>query len=233
MPLVTPGCHSFHGWLRAAAAASIVERMRHVRATSTLPVPGAGPTASAKPDATLVARAQAGDAAAARELVRRHLPVALAVARAILDDVADAEDACQDAFATVFEKLDRFDPAYAFRAWLTTIVRNRALGIRRRQRVRRTDVLGTGAGEVDAPAPASDDPRVALDRAELRARLAAAMETLTTAQREVLLLHDVQGWKHEEIAAHVGVAAVTSRTHLFKARRRLRRALGADFRSVA
>lgn len=60
------------------------------------------------------------------------------------------------------------------------------------------------------------------------ARLAAAMALLTTVQREVLVLHDVEGWKHEEIAAHIGVSAVTSRTHLFKARRRLRVALGAD-----
>ena len=182
-------------------------------------------------DTLLVARARAGDPGAARALVQRHLRVALAVARAILDDVADAEDACQDAFATVFEKLDRYDPAYAFRSWLLTIVRNRALGIRRRQRVRRADVLGTGVGEVDAPAPASDDPRVVVERAELRARLAAAMTVLSATQREVLLLHDVQGWKHDEIAAHIGVSPVTSRTHLFKARQRLRLALGAEFRA--
>lgn len=208
--------------------------MGHHQATPILQLPHARAMATAETaaapfsDAVLVARAQAGDATAARELVRRHMRVALAVARAILDDVADAEDACQDAFATVFEKLDRYDPTHAFRGWLTTIVRNRALGIRRRQRVRRAHVLGTGVGEVDAPAPASDDPRVALDRAELRARLAAAMALLTTVQREVLVLHDVEGWKHEEIAAHIGVSAVTSRTHLFKARRRLRVALGAD-----
>jgi RNA polymerase sigma-70 factor, ECF subfamily len=199
--------------------------MRHARATPVLHAtepPG---------DAVLVARAHAGDPAAARELVRRHLRVALAVARAILDDMADAEDACQDAFATVFEKLDRYDPAFAFRGWLLTIVRNRALGIRRRQRVRRAEVLGTGAGEVDAPASAADDPRTALERAELRARIAAAMDVLSATQREVLLLHDVEGWRHGEIAAHIGVSPVTSRTHLFKARQRLRLALGADFRA--
>jgi len=177
-------------------------------------------------DAELVARVLAGDAEAVRELVRRHLRAAHSVARAVLGNVADAEDACQDAFAAVFARLDQCRPASAFRPWLLRCVRNRAISIRRRQQVRRAEVLGTGAGETDAPAPAAFDPLAAAERAELRGRLAAALDTLSDVQREVLLLHDVEGWKHEEIAAHLGVRPGTSRSYLFSARRRMRAVLG-------
>jgi RNA polymerase sigma-70 factor (ECF subfamily) len=192
--------------------------------TTLVPLPA---TPTGPDDGQLVARIRAGDATAARDLVQRHLRSALAVARSILEDPADAEDACQDAFAAAFAKLDRFDPAFAFRPWLLAIVRNRAIGMRRQQHVRRAEVLGSAPGEFDAPAPAADDPRVHAERAELRAHLSAAVETLTATQREVLLLHDVEGWKHAEIAAHIGCSAVTCRTTLFKARRRLRDVLAS------
>ena len=185
------------------------------------------PDSEAGNDALLVARIRDGDTEASRELVRRHMRAALALARAILDNEADAEDACQDAFATVFMKLDRFDTAYAFRPWLLTIVRHRALGILRRRHVRRTVVLGTDVGEVDAHAPARDDPYASAVRAEFGERVAAAISTLTRRERQILLLHDIEGWKHPEIAVRLGVRPVTARTTLMRARRRMRTALGA------
>ena len=183
--------------------------------------------ADAARDAMLVMRARAGDGDAVRELVRRHLRLAHTVARAILGNAADADDACQDAFVAVLARLEQCEPAHRFRPWLIQSVRNRAISIRRRQLVRRAEVLGTGSGEVDAPAPAADDPLAAAERADLRGRLAAAMAMLPAAHREALVLHDVEGWTHDEIAAHLGIPAGTSRSHLFLARRRLRTLLGS------
>jgi RNA polymerase sigma-70 factor (ECF subfamily) len=200
-------------------------------------VPGATATeqyaAAGAYDAALVARAVAGDADAVTALVRRHLPAAYAVARAIVADHADAEDVCQDAFAAVLARLEACRPAERFRAWLLRSVRNRAICVRRWRRVRSALVLGAAPGEVDAPAPAADCPLAAAERADLRARLTAALGTLSDAQRTVVLLHDVEGWSHREIGALLDIAEGTSRTSLFAARRRLRAQLGSPLGRAA
>jgi RNA polymerase sigma-70 factor, ECF subfamily len=67
-----------------------------------------------------------------------------------------------------------------------------------------------------------------VERGELRARLLEALAELSEAQREVVLLHDLEGWKHEEIAKHLGLPAGTVRSHLHHARRHLRRNLSED-----
>ena len=177
-------------------------------------------------DAALVVRARAGDADATRDLVRRHLRTAHRVALAILGDVADAEDACQEAFAAVLARLDRCHPEHKFRPWLLQCVRNRALSTLRWRRRHGAASLGAGAGEVDVAAPSSFDPRLVVERAELRTRLEAALALLPVEQRVVVVLHDVEGWRHREIAAALGIAEATSRGRLFDARRRLRRQLG-------
>ena len=171
-------------------------------------------------DTSLVTRARAGDEGAYAALVRRHLPAALAVARAITGHAADAEDVCQDAFAAVLGRLERCRPD-TFRAWLLRCVRNRAVSHRRWRRVRAAVALGTAPGEHDPPSGA-ENPHAAAERADLRARLEAALATLPDWQRAVVILHDVEGWRHREIGAALGIAAGTSRVRLFDARRRLR-----------
>jgi RNA polymerase sigma factor (sigma-70 family) len=177
-------------------------------------------------DAVLVGRACTGDEDAMRALVRRHMRTAHGVARALLGNVADAEDACQDAFAAVFARLDRCAPAHKFRPWLLQCVRNRAISLLRQRSARHAEPLGTGPGEWEVRATRASDPSAAAERAELRERLVGAMATLRAEERETLILHDVEGWKHEEIAAHLGVRTATSRSRLFDARRRLRALLG-------
>lgn len=168
--------------------------------------------------ATLVVRAQRGEAAAFGELVRRHLRAAYAVALAIVGRSADAEDVAQDAFAAALERIETCREPARFSGWLLQIVRNRALNWLDRRRLR--DVGATG----DAPVGAATEPA----RAELagrRERIAAALAALTPAQREVVLLHDLEEWTHGEIAEALGISEVMSRQHLFCARRVLREEL--------
>jgi RNA polymerase sigma-70 factor (ECF subfamily) len=180
--------------------------------------------ASAPSDAELVARTLAGDDNAYGVLVRRHSSAAQAVARAVLGELADAEDVCQDVFVRTFERLAEFRPEAHFGRWLLASVRNGAISHRRRRLVRTTDVLGTGPGEVDPPARAAG-PHLDAERAELRERLSAALAALPRTHRTVVVMHDVEGWRHREIAAVLGVAQGTSRSMLFDARRRLRERL--------
>lgn len=168
-------------------------------------------------DAGLVARARAGDGSAFEELVRRHLGAAHAVAVAVLRDPADADDVCQDSFVAALQQLDRLAEPHRFGAWLLRIVRNRALSTLRKQRVRAAAPL-----EWAVDAAGTDNPGRDAERAALRDRLSAALDTLPEHQRQIVLLHDLEEWKHREIGELLGMPEGTVRHHLFQARRALR-----------
>ena len=168
-------------------------------------------------DAVLVARAQGGDSGAFESLVKRHIRAAHAVAFAVLAERSDADDAVQDGFLSALQHIDSCSPAEKFRAWLLTIVRNRAFDLKRRGRVRSVEMLEEETAQTHEPSPLE-----AAERSELNVRLTAAIDTLTSTQREVLMMHDVEGWKHADIAELLGLAESTVRVHLLHARRRLR-----------
>ena len=165
-------------------------------------------------DASLVERARRGDEAAFEMLVRRHYRAAYAVALALLGNQLDAEDVCQEGFI-----LDDCEPA-RFAAWLSRIVRNRAHNYRDYQRVRTAVQLD------DTSAASSENSARHVERSELREVLEAALRELTDMQREVVLLHDLEGWKHRAIAEMLGISGGACRQHLFHARRALRDRLG-------
>ncbi|MDB4947563.1 MAG: polymerase sigma factor, sigma-70 family, partial [Gemmatimonadetes bacterium] len=171
-------------------------------------------------DARLVERARRGDADAFGALVRRHLKSAYAVALGQLGEPADAEDACQDAFVTALQRLEECRKPDQFGPWLFSIVRNRARDRRRWRAVR--DALPL---ESAAHVGSRDDPGLDVERLELREDLLDAMRGLTELQREVVLLYDIQGWSHKEIAGKLGISDGSARVHLFNARRALRERL--------
>ncbi|HEX2168617.1 MAG TPA: sigma-70 family RNA polymerase sigma factor [Longimicrobiales bacterium] len=172
-------------------------------------------------DARLVRRAREGDGSSFEILVRRYLNMAYAVALAELADARDAEDAVQDSFITALERLDECRDPAAFAGWLRRIVRNRARSVRRREKIRETDSLES-AGSAATPR----DPGGDLSRSELRRSLQAALGTLTEVQRRVVLMHDLEGYRHREIALELDIPEGTVRSHLFFARRALREQLG-------
>jgi RNA polymerase sigma-70 factor (ECF subfamily) len=178
-------------------------------------------SADAQAERALVLAAQAGDAAAFEGLVRRHQRRAYAVARAVVLSHDDAEDAVQEGFLHAFRALSRFRPEQAFGAWLHRIVANAALDIARRRKVRDADQL---------PESLASPHRDPAESEELRTRLASALDTLGPRQRSVIVLHDVEGYKHAEIGAILGIPEGTARSDLHHARTHLRRLLG-DLRS--
>ena len=174
-----------------------------------------------EPDAELVARIQSGDAAAFELLMRRHFRMAFLVAFAQLANRADAEDVCQDAFLRCWERIhDCRDPARVS-AWIAAIVRNTAHNRREFLRLRETEAL-----DIAAPIPMSQRADADMYRNELRARLAAALRSLPSVQREVVLLHDLEGFSHAELAERLNLSVLMSRRHLSDARKRLRELLG-------
>lgn len=165
----------------------------------------------------LVRAAKRGDRDAFASLVRLHQRRAYAVARAILLSHEDAEDAVQDAFLHAYRALDRFRPEQAFGAWLHRIVANAALDLGRRRKVRDASALP------ESLAVPFRDPGV---DGELRRRLTESLSTLGERQRQVVVLHDVQGFTHGEIGGLLGIPEGTARSDLHHARAALRQALG-------
>jgi RNA polymerase sigma-70 factor (ECF subfamily) len=170
-------------------------------------------------DARLVLRARAGDRSAAETLAQRYLAASRALALALMGDVSDAEDVCQDAFLAAMRDLDDCREPAKFAAWLARIVRNRALDALRHQRSRRQVTL-TEARLVHEPAQLQN-----AQRSELRERLLSALHHLPEAQRIAVLLHDAEGWKHREIAKFLDIPHGTVRSHVHHARVRLRELL--------
>jgi RNA polymerase sigma-70 factor (ECF subfamily) len=164
----------------------------------------------------LVARARAGDREAFGALVARYAGQARRVARAVLDDPDDADDAAQDGFLSALVKLGQFDPRRPFGPWLLRIVANAATDRRRRRKVRRADPLDPAAR---APDPGPDADAV---RNELGALLRAGLAELPERRRLAIVLFDVEGYGHAEIGRILGVAEGTVRSDVFHARRFLR-----------
>jgi RNA polymerase sigma-70 factor (ECF subfamily) len=166
----------------------------------------------------LVLAAQRGEQEAFSELVRRHQRRAYAVARAIVINHEDAEDAVQEAFLHAYKAIARFLPDQAFGAWLHRIVANAALDVTRRRKVRDADEL---------PETVASPFRDPAEGGELRRRLKEALEALPARQRAVIVLHDVEGYKHAEIGRMLEIPEGTARSDLHYARSHLRQVLGS------
>jgi RNA polymerase sigma-70 factor (ECF subfamily) len=167
--------------------------------------------------ATLVIRARRGDQDAFTRLVQAHLRAGYSVALAILGRPADAEDIAQDSFLIAFERLDTCREPERFASWLLQIVRNQARNALASRRLR------------DVPAQESSEELSSTlpmpDSSTFRSQLLAALDVLSPVRREVLLLHDLEGWTHPEIADALELSELMSRQHLFLARRELRERL--------
>ena len=166
----------------------------------------------------LVLAAQRGEREAFSELVRRHQRRAYVVARSIVVNHEDAEDAVQDAFLHAYKAIGRFLPDQAFGAWLHRIVANAALDVTRRRKVRAAEEL---------PETVASPFRDPAEAGELRQKLREALETLPERQRSVIVLHDVEGYKHAEIGKMLDIPEGTARSDLHYARAQLRRVLEA------
>ena len=180
------------------------------------------------PDEQLLGRLRAGDDSAYEELVRKEMPHLLAVARRLLRNDDDAQDAVQQAFVSAFRALPAFNGQSRLTTWLHRIVTNAAL-MKLRARGRRPEesiedllpnFLDDGHhveqfSEWSLPADAK------LLRHETRARLRAAIDQLPDSYRTVLLLRDIEELSTEEAALQLGVTSNTVKIRLHRARQAL------------
>jgi RNA polymerase sigma-70 factor (ECF subfamily) len=175
-------------------------------------------------DAELIRDAQANDHAAFETLVRRYAERAYRAAYRVVRDQQAAEEVLQEALIKAYRALPRFEARSSFYTWLYRITVNLALDRRRRgkreQTVEWDDAI---AHEVDPRAlvSASNDPEVETRRHEVRELVSAGIQILPDAQREVLLLREVDGLSYEEIAESMGISKGTVMSRLHYARKKM------------
>ena len=154
------------------------------------------------------------------QLVERYQRASYVVALSVTGRHEDAEDAAQESFLVALQRLDTCRSPERFAGWLMTIVRNRSRNLLRRESLRRTDQVPQGARSL------VPTPDWVAETLELRGMLKEALAALPEAQRQIVLLHDLEGWKHREISDRLGLPSGTVRSHLHFARKALRVSLG-------
>lgn len=170
--------------------------------------------------ARLVAKAREGDFAAFEELYRSHVGHVYAVCFRLARDPALAEELTQQAFVQAWSRLSTFRGKGGFRAWLAKLALNVVLA-ERRARGRRRTREDEAARDAVYPRPAVPAPSEGATGVDLE----RSIGELPQGARDVFVLHDVQGYRHDEIAGLLGIAPGTSKAQLHRARRLLREAL--------
>lgn len=171
------------------------------------------------PEREVVARAQAGDVTAFEQLYRSNAGRVYGLCLRLSGDATRAQELAQDVFVRAWQRLASFRGESAFFSWLYTLTVNLAFseGRSRRRRLARITTTDDLTAYERPQAPRAPEAAVDLER---------AIAGLPSGARAVFVLHDVHGFKHEEIGGMLGVATGTCKAQLHRARRLLREALG-------
>ncbi|MER5903287.1 RNA polymerase sigma factor [Streptomyces mirabilis] len=174
------------------------------------------------PDRLLAVRAAEGDEDSFAVLVRRHGRPLLALARCMLGNPQDAEDAVQDAFVSAWRRLPEYRHSAEFRTWMYRITVNRCLTMRRR----RPPPLSLNTVAEPATGDARSQPARSAEQDAATAALSRALGDLDAGQRVCWILREVQGLSYKEISHVTRTSEQTVRGRPFRARRSLQEAMG-------
>lgn len=182
-------------------------------------------------DIDLVVAARDGDRAAFGELVRRHAPRLLALARQMLGP-SGAEDAVQEAMIDAYRGLDNFAGRSAVGTWLYRITLNRCLAERRKRRPEVVDAEPLDLLRRWEDPDYSVDPALVAARRAQAETLHAVLDELPESYRTVLLLHDGQGLSASEVSEALDIPLGTAKSHIRRSRMALLSLLGQDDRGL-
>ena len=187
-----------------------------------------GPT-----DAELVLKAQQGDVHAFDELVERYHGKIYGLTYNMTSNREDAEDLTQEVFVKAFQALPRFKGKSSFYTWLYRIAVNKTINYRKKRNRKRALSLDQFDQEIKTDEVYHDltskgSPLRNVSLTELQKKMNEALQTLSEKHRTVVVMHDMQGIPHDEIAKVVGASVGTIRSRLFYARRQMQAEL-AEF----
>jgi RNA polymerase sigma-70 factor (ECF subfamily) len=186
------------------------------------PFSGGGSSAAAdaqSEDAALAAGCRSGDLRAYERLYAMHGTRMKNLARNVLGNTVDAEDAVQETFLKVQRRIAGFRGQSSFVTWTYRILINTCYDARR-SRLRKREVANDDPGETLRP-----EPRAPGAHPSLRMALERALAKLTKHQRDVFLLYEVEGFRHSEIAGMLETTETASKNTLFQAKKNLRQML--------
>jgi len=192
------------------------------------------PEQAGRRERDLISSVQGGERELFYELVRPYERRVYAAALAILRNEHDAEDAAQEAMLKAFANIRQFRAEARFSTWLIQITVNEALMRRRRERTVPMEGLDHRRGDENEYAPRDfadwrEIPSEALERKEVRQRLAEALGTLDRKYREVFMLRDMEHLNIQETAEALGITVASVKTRLLRARLMLRDLLAAGW----
>jgi RNA polymerase sigma-70 factor (ECF subfamily) len=192
--------------------------------------------ALAAEETTLVARFRLGDRSAARTIIQRYNRRFWRLARGIVDDDTDAEEALHNAYVRALTSISTFRGESSLATWMARIVVNEAL----RRRAARRDPVDLDEiaeslppdhpGSVTMPRPF--DPEIAAARQQVRQIVERAVDALPAPFRVVFMMRIVEQMSIEETAAALDIPLGTAKTRLHRANQQLRAALGAEFAAM-
>ncbi|MCC7004060.1 MAG: RNA polymerase sigma factor [Gemmatimonadaceae bacterium] len=169
-------------------------------------------------DQQIIAEVLRGDVRAERVLYDAHVDRIYRLAYRMAGDETLARDFTQDTFIRAFERLGDFRGDSSLATWLHSIAVSVILnGLKKVKRIHGREIGGDELPEVTITARESEP--------DLKVRMRAAIDGLPEGYRTVFVMHDVEGFTHEEIAAALGIQPGTSKAQLFRARAKLRETL--------
>jgi len=191
------------------------------------------PEEEGPPDAELVLKAQQGDVHAFDQLVERYHSKIYGLTYNMTSNREDAEDLTQEVFVKAFEALPRFKGKSSFYTWVYRIAVNKTINYRKKRNRKRALSLDSFDQDIkldDAyhEMTAKGSPLRNISLSELQKKLNEALQNLSEKHRTVVVMHDMQGIPHDEIAKVVGASVGTVRSRLFYARRQMQTEL-SDF----
>lgn len=176
---------------------------------------------------TILQRVAAGEMSAVRECLEQYSGLVWSLARKVLSNNSEAEDAVQEVFIELWKSADRFDPNIASEPVFISMITRRRLIDRRRRLSRRPDsAASVPLDEIDVESDPDVNPSVEV--AEEAARASKVMGTLKPEQQRVLRLAVCDGWSHQEIADQLQMPLGTVKTHVRRGLIRVREMLNAS-----
>jgi RNA polymerase sigma-70 factor (ECF subfamily) len=173
--------------------------------------------------AALVVAAREGDREAFDELVRRTYVDTYTLAVRLTGNEEDARDVVQEAYLRAWKGIGRFRGDAQFTTWLYRITANASYTLVQKRRRRRTEPLETAAEPVELASEAQ--PEAAAESAVVMAQLSDAVAQLPPKLRSIVVLKDVYGLSHEDIAQELGISVAAAKVRLHRGRKKLRDSL--------
>jgi len=173
----------------------------------------------------LVARVQAGDRQAFRQFIEKYQRLVAAIVFRMVYNAADREELCQEIFLKIFKHIGQFQGGARVAAWIARIASNTCINHLRKKRLPLYDDIAASGPGIENVAGAGATPERAHELADLKLTLQGEIDRLPACHRLVLTLFHFSGMNYEEIGGALALPAGTVKSHLFRARQKLRERL--------